>query len=858
MNFVVARYNAKHMIRKFMSCVLVIGILCLSAQVSAATYYISATGNDSNNGTSSTTPWQNLTKIGATSLTGGDFVLLKRGDVFATSSLDLFNKSGTSTNPLTIGAYGTGANPRISRPNSYAISLGGNTSNIIITDIDANSTTTGALPHAIYLYNTGSNITLNNMSVATTSTGIQFDSTANINGITINNFTTTGPASKAINVAGTVNNLTIASTTIRNSSNGISIAPSATTTNVIITNADIRNLTGSAINLGKVDGITISNSNLISNGIGIGTGPGANQMTKNFTIASTTVSSSTSYGIIFQNPTQNLTITNVLVEKSGNHGIWFQSSANNFAITNSTSTRNASTSSVGLTFTSYASGTISNMNLNYNNFSGFNASNAGSVYATNVEASYNTQDGFDAGGTTYFVCDRCIANENGDDGIGGDGDGYSFHDTSTGIIKNSFAMNNKEAAVYNVHTASVNLFNNIFVHDTIGTLPLVKLFGQHTVSNNIILSKAQQGTGIELVATSTAQNNSVYGFFNGISGNSNATAQYNNVYNNASSSYVCQTTCITAGIGSRNSNPYFANFEGGDYTLSTFSDLIDAGTTTTGRTVDYEGNPIYGTPDIGPYEFQPTLTVNASTTPFNASAGIRIYGNGKYRELRAATANVSIDLSATPLDGYTPESYVEYLTISNITSTQYIKQWTASSSVATSTRFNLRDLVPNTLYTITIDGVTSTTSTSLPDGTLTFVYSGGWSTHVFTVSAPEPVTVTSQRTSTVTGYGSTNTPYINPQATITADPVLISPSVISGLKKNLYFGINSPDVKILQQYLNSKGYAVSKIGIGSTGKETTYFGPATRAALIRFQKAYAISPAVGFFGPVTRAFILNK
>jgi len=63
------------------------------------------------------------------------------------------------------------------------------------------------------------------------------------------------------------------------------------------------------------------------------------------------------------------------------------------------------------------------------------------------------------------------------------------------------------------------------------------------------------------------------------------------------------------------------------------------------------------------------------------------------------------------------------------------------------------------------------------------------------------------------------------------------------------------DVRQLQIYLNSKGFTVAPSGPGSLGNETTYFGNATRAALIKFQKASGISPAAGYFGPLTRAYI---
>ncbi len=76
-------------------------------------------------------------------------------------------------------------------------------------------------------------------------------------------------------------------------------------------------------------------------------------------------------------------------------------------------------------------------------------------------------------------------------------------------------------------------------------------------------------------------------------------------------------------------------------------------------------------------------------------------------------------------------------------------------------------------------------------------------------------------------------------------------------KKNLFLGMISNDVKELQKYLNSHGYIIAKYGAGSLGKEITKFGPATKAALIKFQKANKIKPANGLFGPLTRG-VVNK
>jgi len=62
-------------------------------------------------------------------------------------------------------------------------------------------------------------------------------------------------------------------------------------------------------------------------------------------------------------------------------------------------------------------------------------------------------------------------------------------------------------------------------------------------------------------------------------------------------------------------------------------------------------------------------------------------------------------------------------------------------------------------------------------------------------------------------------------------------------------------VKALQEFLNAHGYTVATTGPGSLGNETTRFGAATKAALIKYQKAKGITPAVGYFGAKTRAAV---
>ncbi|MDB5245299.1 MAG: baaA1 [Parcubacteria group bacterium] len=71
------------------------------------------------------------------------------------------------------------------------------------------------------------------------------------------------------------------------------------------------------------------------------------------------------------------------------------------------------------------------------------------------------------------------------------------------------------------------------------------------------------------------------------------------------------------------------------------------------------------------------------------------------------------------------------------------------------------------------------------------------------------------------------------------------PTVINRI---LYTGLSGVEVITLQTYLINHGYAIPA---GATG----YFGAQTRTALASFQRTSGISPAVGYFGPLTRAWV---
>ncbi|MCL5782223.1 MAG: DUF2341 domain-containing protein [Patescibacteria group bacterium] len=215
------------------------------------------------------------------------------------------------------------------------------------------------------------------------------------------------------------------------------------------------------------------------------------------------------------------------------------------------------------------------------------------------------------------------------------------------------------------------------------------------------------------------------------------------------------------------------------------------------------------------------------------------------------------------------------------TSGSYSKQWTASSSLATSTIFTVGDLLPNKSYLVSVDGAGTTTSTTDSSGILTYTYTGGYSTHTFGIEAAP--TVESSPAPTPSGTSVSSGSSMSPSARqeflqkIYADNGLVCPpnlcptqntAINNAIKTNsnnsnylnyafntsLKKGNSSDDVRKLQILLNSIGYTVAKNGPGSPGNETDFFGGLTFSAVVRLQKDYGL-PTTGYFGPMTRGTV---
>jgi hypothetical protein len=133
----------------------------------------------------------------------------------------------------------------------------------------------------------------------------------------------------------------------------------------------------------------------------------------------------------------------------------------------------------------------------------------------------------------------------------------------------------------------------------------------------------------------------------------------------------------------------------------------------------------------------------------------------------------------------------------------------------------------------------------------TFSTSGCAAVPIFILQAMSDAIRAQQNNNTVTPVTTNNTQ--NTQTNTNTNSNLTPIKFI--FTRNLKLGMRDAQVVELQKFLNSHNFLISTTGPGSLNNETNYFGLATKASLIKFQKANDIKPAVGYFGAVTRSLV---
>jgi len=872
-----------HKFKKIFVLVLVFLVFfILPNSVFAATYYIdSVNGNDLNSGTSEATPWKTVKKVDKSLLNTGDDVLFKRGETFTDRPL-VVHWSGSSSNRVIVGAYGSGNKPVLDMGGRAVIYLGsaGNYGYLTFENLELRN-------GGIGLSKDGShNMIIRNLDI--------FDAYDGINVSKIDTFSITG--CKITN----------------SNNNGIVAEGSATykVSNGIISNNTIAGVAGN-------DGITL-HKDMSDNSVG-----------SNFVISGNTMSGCAEQGIDINSG------SSIVVENNTTH--------NN------------------------KQGSIA---------TGRDSSDVIVRYNSSYDDSYNTSAGYFLRGTNITFHHNI---------------GYGTTSYHQMLISSANGL---------------NIFNNTFIKGAGVTFDVGKSLENVMVKNNIISGGTQI---VRFLNPSRPPNYPTFDFNYNLYQTTSSSADVRHFYVGAVPTWKTFAQ-IRNSYGQESkgmeTNPLFVNQSSNNFALKWNSPGIDSGETAsfyTTTTTDYAGNPIYGTPDIGAYEYQPPYKIGVNHIP--ESGSIRIYSDGKYRIKKAPVSSKTINFSVTPMGGKFLSKTTQFMDISIKHWTPSEKQWIATSTSgqfkthATTTVYTIGDLLPNTYYQFKIDGTASATAIAnnnqctngvcLSDssGNLSFIYVGGYSTHTFDLSkytkvpsaptdiifhdgefswntassdigiaqyklyvdgiltidnispsvtsakltgtykcndyhswiveavdnsgsvsrsdikyfdipcgaisalsnskkvstkAKEDLVVSRQKnaqmasSSKAVNQKSTSTNLTSSQVSsiiLLLKAFGVNDSTIKNIKiiltktskinkqighisfeTNLKFGDTNSTVKKLQHFLNSHNFLLSVTGPGSLGSETSYFGPATYRALIRYQKKHKL-PSTGWFGPMTRKVV---
>lgn len=264
----------------------VIAMLSSNTQVSAdnTTYYIDFTdGSDAANGTSPATAWKTISQVNGETFLPGDQILFQRGETWNNEEL-IIPSSGTSLNPIVIGAYGEGANPVLDGDDNSA--SGGNgisletQSYVNIQDLEIHSFARGILLDAspnvnvqrVVIHDThfsgisitaaSDAVTIQNSLIHTVTTdGVVIDDSDNA---TINYSIIRNSGGDGVLVSGTSANATLQNSVLyANTSDGLALTESASgtqATNVIVANSGAFGINPNALDLTLATSITFNNT----------------------------------------------------------------------------------------------------------------------------------------------------------------------------------------------------------------------------------------------------------------------------------------------------------------------------------------------------------------------------------------------------------------------------------------------------------------------------------------------------------------------------------------------------------------------------------------------------------------------
>jgi hypothetical protein len=298
---------------------------------------------------------------------------------------------------------------------------------------------------------------------------------------------------------------------------------------------------------------------------------------------------------------------------------------------------------------------------------------------------------------------------------------------------------------------------------------------------------------------------------------------------NGSAFGTVTSTTTSAGLGSVS----YSIYDPLNTTNSAFSVNVSTGVLSVNSTSGLQGLPspfsltMYAT---STWAYQPlsssTVNITILTTPptpsfitpsptFTVSQGV-------------ATSTIVGQVQATTTYAYINSTYS--ITSGNSSSTFALDSNTGNITVANPSFLNY-NTQPSYSLVVKATSMASSTLTATTSVTLN-------------VAAPSTPTITPSSGgggggSTVYSSVSSVSPAIS-TSSLTSVGIYTPQTTSSPTLPTLSLGQTSPQVLMLQKYLNSVGVHVAATGAGSPGNETTYFGSLTRKALSLWQKAQGL------------------
>jgi hypothetical protein len=509
-------------------------LVLVSTTARATAYFVSSSiGDDTRDGKTSSTPWRTLGKVEAEMQAGnigaGDAVLLNRGDVWPGPFV--IRSGGAPGMPLIIGAYG-------SHPDLPRIDGTGQTSTVQISGRSNLSIfglwVSGATFRGMNVDGGTSNLLIQDCFIQGGENGVRISGGSN-------------------------NSVTLRRVTVRDTRDGVWVGNYSSFTNLFLDNIDSGRNTGSgfvaAHGANQGVGLLLKRCKFIGNSGNGATLRGFNQV--NF--VGCDMLANAGHGIAIYNNADGVIVQGTAARDNWLNGIQFSQdstkvseSIKNVTIFASAFERNGED---GVAF----------------------RGNGTKARVESTRANQNENDGFNVKGTwTGVVFGSCLAESNGTDGIGSNGDGYSFHNSTSGVIISSSARDNKKSAVANVDGSNVTMANNIFVNQTSGTWPLVHCSGSGTFRlwHNTIVTGANQGFNVRIQggAFADVRNNIIWGGQVGIYNFAATVQEDRNIFWNMEQQY----NGVTPGASSMFADPVFANMPAFDFTPQANSPAVDA------------------------------------------------------------------------------------------------------------------------------------------------------------------------------------------------------------------------------------------------------------------------------------------